>query len=306
MTCANNGCQRDSYFDTSRRLLYPFCSQTCAREDGRNLPTKLTCKTQNCARPVFWDASGPKDYCGITCRDRPQNTGQFQALAARQIDFYNSNMPSSFLGNFYECRIQFGQYGFGCSEALYQAAKYLNIDEPIDSSSNQNILNQFANLKPDQSKGADGLGHAAWNLGQQLMKNGHVVRRDWMQNNLSIMEEILRLKYSQNQNLTLELIRTGTQPLNERTDRDIFWGDGKTRTGRNELGKLHMKLRSEAIKNGRIECNQELHKILGCKPSARGSLTPLATQAQPSNRTKFIAFAVAALAFIVFLAYKRN
>jgi len=45
-----------------------------------------------------------------------------------------------------------------------------------------------------------------------------------------------------------KLMQTGKREIIEDSPKDDFWGWGKKRKGRNELGKIWMKLRDEIIK----------------------------------------------------------
>jgi len=77
--------------------------------------------------------------------------------------------------------------------------------------------------------------------GQQI-----VIRDDWDEIKLKVMEECLILKFQQEPFKTL-LKNTGNQIIQEGNDwGDIFWGvDLKTGKGENHLGKLIMKIRKK-------------------------------------------------------------
>ncbi|MES2272731.1 MAG: NADAR family protein [Chlamydiota bacterium] len=181
------------------------------------------------------------------------------------IEFYKSetNPQTAFLGNFSECSIG----PFGCSEALYQAAKYMDPRGSISDWGNRRIFEKFSEYL-DKSKGQgkelDKLGDAAWRTGYEASKDrrNYEVRSDWIGNNVTIMENILRLKYTRNPILQEYLLATGDAVLVERTDRDEFWGDGRNGQGKNMLGKLHMELRTELQKNGFITAPESMEKAL--------------------------------------------
>lgn len=71
-------------------------------------------------------------------------------------------------------------------------------------------------------------------------------RKDWDDVKVFIMEELLRAKLAQNPYVLKKLKETENYVICEDSPKDSFWGIGKARDGRNELGKLWMKLRSEA------------------------------------------------------------
>lgn len=62
---------------------------------------------------------------------------------------------------------------------------------------------------------------------------------------VNIMERILRLKLEQNPYALKKLLETKDYILVEDSPKDDYWGWGINRTGENMLGKLWMKLRDE-------------------------------------------------------------
>ena len=62
---------------------------------------------------------------------------------------------------------------------------------------------------------------------------------------LKNMESIVRAKLKQNSYVMHKLLQTGNREIVEDSPKDDFWGWGEKRKGRNELGKIWMKLRSE-------------------------------------------------------------
>ena len=125
--------------------------------------------------------------------------------------------PLAFLSNFYPCKIEYLGFSFSSSEAAYQAAK------------NPKYAESFAKLSPGAAK----------KLGKWV-----VLREDWEEVKLSVMEEILRLKFADPE-LAKLLIATGDEELVEvNWWGDRFWGVCKGE-GENHLGKLLMKIRSE-------------------------------------------------------------
>jgi len=71
------------------------------------------------------------------------------------------------------------------------------------------------------------------------------IRKNWDSMKDNIMFEALKAKFSQHKELRLLLIETGDKILIEHTENDDYWGDGGNGKGKNRLGKLLMKLRSE-------------------------------------------------------------
>lgn len=69
--------------------------------------------------------------------------------------------------------------------------------------------------------------------------------KNWNEVRLDIMERLLRLKLEQNPYVKKKLLQTKDYIICEDSPKDNFWGIGIDRKGRNELGKLWMKLRQE-------------------------------------------------------------
>ena len=68
---------------------------------------------------------------------------------------------------------------------------------------------------------------------------------NWDEIKLDVMERLLRLKLEQNPYVKKKLLQTENLLICEDSPKDSFWGIGPNRNGRNELGKLWMKLREE-------------------------------------------------------------
>ena len=127
-----------------------------------------------------------------------------------------------FLSNFYEVSIEYDGLTYGSSEAAFQAQKCMTNEERL----------AFTKYNPDESKRA----------GKRVK-----LRSDWEDVKLGIMEEILRAKFTQHEDIAQKLINTGERILIEGNDLgDVFWGiDTATGEGENHLGKILMKIRGE-------------------------------------------------------------
>ena len=74
---------------------------------------------------------------------------------------------------------------------------------------------------------------------------------NWPQNKLAIMEELVRCKLEQHEHIRQVLEQSGSKHIVEMNGNDEFWGWGKDHNGRNELGKIWMRLRNEQkLSNG--------------------------------------------------------
>lgn len=126
-----------------------------------------------------------------------------------------------FLSNFWMCRIVFEGKTWPSSEHCFQAMKTL------DPSERHEILHAE---KPGQAK----------RLGKKVK-----MRPDWEKIKIEMMYQIVLAKFTQNRSLGLGLVATGDAELIEGNNwGDVFWGVCQGR-GRNELGKILMKVRKE-------------------------------------------------------------
>ena len=90
----------------------------------------------------------------------------------------------------------------------------------------------FTEMRPAKSKKA----------GRQVL-----LRPDLEEVKVGIMEEIVRAKFTQNEDLKALLLATGDAYLEEdNTWHDTYWGvDARTGKGQNHLGRILMKVREE-------------------------------------------------------------
>ena len=75
--------------------------------------------------------------------------------------------------------------------------------------------------------------------------NAALSPQDWEDIKVGIMEDICRHKLDQHEYIKRKLLQTGNLPLVEDSPSDACWGWGPNREGRNELGKIWMRLRDE-------------------------------------------------------------
>ena len=128
----------------------------------------------------------------------------------------------AFLSNFREIPVTYQGLTYGSNEAAFQAQKCMTEEERLP----------FTEMRPAMSKKA----------GRRVQ-----FRADWEDVKLSIMEDIVRAKFTQNEDLKQLLLATGDLVLEEgNTWHDTFWGvDVKTREGENHLGRILMRVRQE-------------------------------------------------------------
>ncbi len=126
-----------------------------------------------------------------------------------------------FLSNYHICDIEYEGLKYSSSEAAYQAAK----------STDNEVRSKFTSLYPPESK----------KFGYQIE-----LRSDWANVKDGIMDDILKIKFS-NEELRALLLSTGSKHLEETNYwNDTYWGvcDG---VGENKLGKALMNLRSTLV-----------------------------------------------------------
>ncbi|MHA1751693.1 MAG: NADAR family protein [Candidatus Helarchaeota archaeon] len=130
----------------------------------------------------------------------------------------------SFLSNFYPCKIIYENICYPSVEHAYQASKTLDI----------NLRKEIASQKTPA---------LAKKLGRAIK-----LRSDWDRVKLSIMETLVRLKFTTNEELKKKIIELENCILIEgNTWGDTFWGvyNGN---GKNHLGKILMKVRDDLIR----------------------------------------------------------
>ena len=146
------------------------------------------------------------------------------------IGFYEREF--SVFSNFSSFKVLFRGVLYSTSEHAYQATRFIKTAPKIY----EEICNAYS---PNDAQ------KIAWaNQEQQDPKfNGY---KDGEGGEvIELMEEIIRAKMEQNPYVKQKLLQTENYVIVEDSPVDSFWGIGGDRKGRNELGKLWMKLRSE-------------------------------------------------------------
>ena len=133
--------------------------------------------------------------------------------------------------NFSSFQVEWMGYLWPTSEHAYQAARF------FDSSPEY-----VQKIKDSRSA------HEAFEIAQG---NKQYQRDNWEAIKTEVMLEICRHKLQQNRYVWHKLQLTNNEHLVEDSPVDSFWGWGSDRQGRNELGKVWMKLREE-VQNGEL------------------------------------------------------
>lgn len=127
-----------------------------------------------------------------------------------------------FLSNFYSAPVLYDGIKYNNNEAAFQAQKTLDL----------NLRKTFSTLEPNTAKAR----------GRKIK-----LREDWEDVKDQIMYEICLAKFSQNENLKNLLLSTNNEELIEGNNwNDTYWGVSYG-VGKNKLGMILMKIRSELI-----------------------------------------------------------
>lgn len=123
-----------------------------------------------------------------------------------------------FLSNFYKCNVTYNGITYNSSEAAFQAQKC-----PARA-------RKFSKLDASDAKA----------MGRHV-----TLRRDWESVKDNVMYEIVKAKFTQNENLKERLLATDDSELVEGNDwNDKYWGVCNG-VGKNMLGKILMRVRME-------------------------------------------------------------
>lgn len=129
-----------------------------------------------------------------------------------------------FLSNFYYCDVTYEGITYPSSEHAFVAAKS---DDVRDRKYIATILT------PGKAK----------QYGRRL-----ILRDGWDNMRVSVMRDIVHIKFSSNEYLREALINTGSEELVEGNYwGDTFWGQSPVGVGENNLGKILMEIRSAFV-----------------------------------------------------------
>lgn len=137
------------------------------------------------------------------------------------IKFYKTGDPHGHMSNYKRARFFIYGRWWGCVEAPYQAQKTFVQSEQDEiwaakTSNESRLLGQKVTFRPDWDKVKD-----------------------------QVMYECCLAKYLQHHDLRTQLLATGDEELVEDSPVDSYWGCGKDGSGKNMLGKVLMRIRTE-------------------------------------------------------------
>jgi ribA/ribD-fused uncharacterized protein len=159
-------------------------------------------------------------------REKWRLLGSPQTIHQKQfvIDFFSPIYfsHSSFLSNYYPCEINVENIGiFNCVEAAYQAHKNLNDKEYIEKLKKSRTPREI-----------------------KILGKGVVLRADWDNIKIKVMNDLIFLKFEQHKLLKERLLETFLRPIIKYSKRSSFWSNMDF----NMTGKLLQKIRNDYIK----------------------------------------------------------
>jgi N-glycosidase YbiA len=169
------------------------------------------------------------------------------------VPFWRENeAPYGCFSNYYPAEIVVDGKKFASSETYYQACKFSHCPEYFELIRTAKTIHQSKVLASQQTKSP--FANAAWFQSLQpiildSIKKGICIRKDWESVKLQVMETALKHKFCQHHSLRKVLIDTDGKEIREMSPYDLYWGFGKNGQGKNHLGKLLMKIRTEEIIN---------------------------------------------------------
>jgi ribA/ribD-fused uncharacterized protein len=143
--------------------------------------------------------------------------GDFVAVVGDNLYFYSKSNSYFEFSNSYESSFELDGKWWRTVEHYFQAKKTLNNND-------QELIRLASSVS-------------------YVRKIGKVVkvREDWEDVKEDFMYRALRAKFTQNSNLKIMLLATGSLKLGENSPNEFYWGC----RGKNRLGELLMRLRDE-------------------------------------------------------------
>ncbi|MDQ5954516.1 MAG: hypothetical protein QG583_444 [Patescibacteria group bacterium] len=139
-------------------------------------------------------------------------------------EIYFFTVPFEPLNNWSPHQVRIWNIDFPTSEHAYQWKKLSEVDRDI----------------------AESILHAKspYQVFQISRANKSKQPSDWSEKKLIVMEEILRAKLEQHEDVKDALRRTGERRIIENSPVDNFWGIGPNKDGKSMLGNIWMKIRN--------------------------------------------------------------
>jgi len=160
-----------------------------------------------------------------------QNRDPQLETSGKVVGFYEREFYV--FSNFSSFQVEWKGRIWKTSEHAYQAAHFFNIEPEL--------VEEIFEAK------------SAHDVFKIAKANANKAPSNWEEIKVEIMEDIVRNKLQQNPYVMHKLMQTGDRLIVEDSPKDDCWGWGPNKDGRNELGKIWMKLREEIIKNQKSE-----------------------------------------------------
>ena len=177
----------------------------------------------------------------------PGRVGPLKAIhhveQQQEVKFYNREDPYYEFTNFYPCHVLIDGKTWPSTEHYFQAQKF--VGTPYVEA-----IRHFPTARE------------AFQL-SRTPQASRWCRGDWEQVKEDIMLKALRCKFGGIPELKKKLLETGNKRLIEHTHNDSYWGDGGDGSGKNKLGKLLERVRSE------LQSKHPLHDITCATSSPR-------------------------------------
>lgn len=133
----------------------------------------------------------------------------------------------------YGCFSNFSSHSITCDGKLWLTVEHYYQAHKFYDSPDQWLMTKIYDVKTPEEAAAIG------------RNSQYRVRLDWEQVKQGIMEKAVTIKFNTYGQLQEILLATGEEIIMENSPTDYYWGCGKDGTGRNELGKILMKIRSK-------------------------------------------------------------
>lgn len=140
-----------------------------------------------------------------------------------EIRFYKVSDPFGFFSNFSPHPIFLDGERWNTVEHYFQASKFESIE----------VREKIKSIELPMQAAIEG------------RDSKNIIRSDWEAIKEQIMYNALRCKFLQHPKLLKQLLLTKDCFIIEHTEKDYYWADGGDGTGKNRLGILLMKVRSE-------------------------------------------------------------
>eukprot|EP00243_Klebsormidium_subtile_P003514 TRINITY_DN16932_c0_g1_i1.p1 TRINITY_DN16932_c0_g1~~TRINITY_DN16932_c0_g1_i1.p1 ORF type:complete len:160 (+),score=39.82 TRINITY_DN16932_c0_g1_i1:257-736(+) len=145
------------------------------------------------------------------------------AVSSTDVLFYGLKGEFGEFSNFFPAPIELDGKTWPTTEHYFQAQKFH--DEALQE-----------RIRTLTSPGA---------AAKEGRKRSNPLREDWERVKDDVMLTALRAKFTEHEDLKAVLLSTGERNLVEHTTNDSYWADGGDGSGRNVLGQLLVRLRSE-------------------------------------------------------------